>query len=115
MSEWQSAMTADKDKKDNKLSTKPYTLNLVNPKTNARPKFFTAMQTTNGMNPCSMRYKSLSNKQAVVFIEEETSKDKEVEHLKEVIGYITLWGDSITYDDLACSNRADTIVEFGDI
>jgi hypothetical protein len=99
-SEWQSAMTPNKARKDNKLSTKPYTLKLA-AISKERPSFFTAMQTTNGMNPCSMRYKSLNNKQAIVFIEEETSKDKEVEHLIEVIGYITLWGDDITYDDLA--------------
>jgi hypothetical protein len=39
---------------------------------------------------------SLNSKQSTIFIEEETSKDTEVGHIQEIVGYIALWGTKIT-------------------
>lgn len=53
-----------------------------------------------------MRIKELSNKSAKIFIDEETSKDKETKHRKEKVAWLVLWGDEetmtnmITTDDL---------------
>jgi hypothetical protein len=38
---------------------------------------------------------SLNSKQSTIFIEEETSKDTEIDHILEVIGYVAIWGASI--------------------
>jgi hypothetical protein len=65
-----------------------------------KPAFFSAMQTADGLNTAGMRYKSLTGSKTQLFIEEEISKDKEREHTTEVVGYIALWGDSISYSDL---------------
>jgi hypothetical protein len=83
----------------NKVTNKPYKIEFVGGK-DIKPAFFAAMQTADGMNTAGMRYKALNGDQAQVFIEEETSKDKERDHTTEVVGYITLWGDSIDYNDL---------------
>jgi hypothetical protein len=92
-SEWQAKVTP------NKVTNKAYKIDLVGGFKD-KPSFFTAMQTADGMNTAGMRYKSLTGQQAQVFVEEERSKDKEVDHTTEVVGYIALWGDSITYSDL---------------
>jgi len=33
-------------------------------------------------------------------VEEETTLDGETQHPTEIVGYIALWGESKTYDDL---------------
>jgi hypothetical protein len=58
------------------------------------------MQTSDGMNTAGIRYKSLNTKQVNLFVEEEKSKDKEVDHTTEVVGYLALWGGAYKTKDL---------------
>jgi len=92
-SQWQARATP------NKVTNKLYKIDFVHGKP-SKPAFFAAMQTADGMNTAGMRYKTLTGDATQVFIEEETSKDKERDHTTEVVGYIALWGDAIDYSDL---------------
>jgi len=56
----------------------------------AAPYFFAAMQSTDGGDTSSLRYDSLNLGNVLVFVEEETSKDKEVKHTTEKVGYLVL-------------------------
>jgi hypothetical protein len=55
------------------------------------PFFFASMQTTNGPNTAGLRYRGLSTESAMVYVEEETSSDTEVDHIYEEVGYMVLW------------------------
>jgi cytolysin (calcineurin-like family phosphatase) len=71
--------------------------NLVN------PTFFGAIQTFDGVDPCTLRYQNLNPANVQIMIEEETSSDKEVAHLPEEVGFIV-------YDPGECI----TLYEHGD-
>jgi hypothetical protein len=69
------------------------------------------MQTTDGGDTAGIRYKKLNGQSATVYVQEETSRDKEVDHTTEVIGYLAIFGKDIRRTAL----KPNTIVEFGDI
>lgn len=54
------------------------------------PGFFAAMQTFNDSDTATLRYKSLDAEGATIFVEEEQSRDDEVDHATESIGYLVL-------------------------
>jgi len=75
------------------------------------PAFFASMQTTDGGNTAGVRYKKLNGQSVTVYIQEEQSKDKEVDHTNEVVGYLAIFGADIKRTAL----KPNTVVEFGDI
>jgi len=54
---------------------------------NQDPIFLAWMETTDGEDTAGVRYKDLHSGEVKIFIEEETSKDKEISHTTERIGY----------------------------
>ncbi|MEM8963766.1 MAG: zinc-dependent metalloprotease family protein [Acidobacteriota bacterium] len=52
--------------------------------------FLAAMQTMNGADPATLRYKSLSGSSVKVRVHEEKSEDNETGHNNEVVGYIVI-------------------------
>jgi serine protease AprX len=52
---------------------------------------FANIQTVNGPDTCGLRYKTRGAASAEIFVEEETSKDTELDHANESVGYVTLW------------------------
>jgi hypothetical protein len=75
------------------------------------PAFFAAMQTTDGGDTAGLRFKKLNGQSVAVYVQEEQSKNKEVDHTNEVIGYLAIFGADIKRTAL----KANTVVEFGDI
>jgi hypothetical protein len=57
---------------------------------NILPIFVADMQTTQGGDPAGLRYKYLSANSVTVKVEEEKSKDSEIYHAYETVGYIAL-------------------------
>ena len=54
----------------------------------ANPPYFLAdMQTTNGGDPCNLRYRNKANSSVEVKVSEEKSKDTELRHVNESVGY----------------------------
>ena len=51
------------------------------------PFFLAGIQTTNGGNTASLRYRNLSYSGSEVFIEDEQSRDSEQHHIVETVGY----------------------------
>jgi hypothetical protein len=49
------------------------------------------MQSFNGPDTATLRYKSLAPDHAVLFVEEESSGDGERQHTTEKVAYLTLW------------------------
>jgi len=58
---------------------------------NENPYFFAAMQSFNGPDTATLRYKSLAPDHAVIFVEEERSQDQEMGHTTEQWAYLALW------------------------
>jgi len=58
------------------------------------PFFFAAMQTNEGNNTAVLRYQSISNASALIKVEEEQSKDEEVNHNAENVGYLIIGIDT---------------------
>jgi hypothetical protein len=54
------------------------------------PALFAQMQTFNGWNPATTRYRSLSTGGAKVFIQEERSSDDELNHVIEGVGWLAI-------------------------
>lgn len=54
----------------------------------ASPVFLAGMQTEDGRDPAGIRYQSLGATSVSVIIEEEASKDREIGHTTEVLGYV---------------------------
>ncbi|MBK1721584.1 PKD domain-containing protein [Thiocystis violacea] len=51
------------------------------------PVFLADMQTTNGSDPCSLRLKDMTTGSVKMWVQEEQSKDSELGHLSETVGY----------------------------
>ena len=51
------------------------------------------MQTMRGKNTASLRYRDLKTKSVKVYVQEEQSRDKEVNSPDETVGYLTLWSN----------------------
>lgn len=64
-----------------------YEINLQ-PSTSSMPHFFAAMQSTDGGDTSAIRYHYLSTNSAFIFVEEETSRDNEINHTTENVGYM---------------------------
>lgn len=58
------------------------------------PFFFATMQTNEGNNTAVIRYQSISNASALIKVEEEQSKDEEVNHNRENVGYLLIGIDT---------------------
>ena len=56
------------------------------------PYFFANMQSTDGNNTASLRYRELSTSGASIFVEEEQSKDRERWHRTEIVGFAAFLG-----------------------
>ena len=54
------------------------------------PAFFADMQSFNGGDTATVRYRALSSSGATVFLEEEQSADLERAHIEEVVGYLAI-------------------------
>jgi hypothetical protein len=57
---------------------------------NSPPVFLAAIQTFNGIDPAGLRGTTLSTTDARIFVEEEQSRDVEMEHAAEWIGYLAM-------------------------
>lgn len=67
----------------------------------AAPAFFASMQTFDGSDPATVRYRTLDADSASIFIEEEESQDNEVGHTTENVGFFAIEpGDLIGQSDL---------------
>lgn len=58
------------------------------------PFFFATMQTNEGNNTAVIRYQSISSASALIKVEEEQSKDEEVNHNRENVGYLIIGIDT---------------------
>ncbi len=56
------------------------------------PILFAAMQTTDGGDPATLRYRRLDGDGATIFIQEDRSLDRETWHTTEVVGYLAFGG-----------------------
>jgi PKD repeat protein len=88
----------------NAVKHKWYTINF-SPAFGATPIFLCHDDTYNGGNTCGTRFRNLGTSSVEVKIEEEKSKDTEVNHVKEVVSYLA-WGAA--GDILAQSGVAST-------
>lgn len=54
------------------------------------PVFLADMQTTNGNDTANLRWRNKTQSSVEVKVAEEQSKDSEITHIQEVVGYILL-------------------------
>jgi hypothetical protein len=54
----------------------------------APPVFLADMQTTDGGDPANLRWQNKGTKSVSVWVDEEQSKDSEVAHTSEIVGYL---------------------------
>jgi hypothetical protein len=54
------------------------------------PIFLVSMQTSNGLDPADVRWHNKQITGIQIHISEEQSADKEVDHVQEAVGYITI-------------------------
>lgn len=59
------------------------------------PRFIADMQTFNGSDPATIRYRNLGSSGVDVQVEEEQSRDSETNHNRERVGYIAIEGDGV--------------------
>ncbi|WP_224270056.1 hypothetical protein [Haloprofundus salinisoli] len=59
------------------------------------PVFVADVETFNGNNPCTLRYRNLTRTSVEVRVEEERSVDDEQWHKPETVGYVVVEGDDI--------------------
>lgn len=55
-----------------------------------RPVFVADLQSSQGWNPCTLRYRNLTGTSVDVRVEEEQSADEETSHQPEVVGYVVV-------------------------
>ncbi len=67
------------------------------------PVFLAGMQTYDGGDPATLRYRNLSTSGVQVFVEEEQSSDAETNHTTEVVGYFALNVAATCDDGLYCT------------
>lgn len=60
------------------------------------PILLASMQTSNGLDPAGLRYRNLNAQGADIFVEEERSKDREIAHAAETVGFLALTGVSLS-------------------
>lgn len=77
-----------------KIASPGVTMNWANIKFQSKfssmPFFIAGMQSCNGADPAAVRARNLSKTAIAVEIQEEQSKDKEVTHVKENVGYFVI-------------------------
>ncbi|MBN8650487.1 MAG: DUF4832 domain-containing protein [Cytophagales bacterium] len=72
--------------------------------TGTKASVFAHMQTSYGGNTASLRYKSLTNTNFYVMVQEEQSYDFETEHTTEEVGYLVLGGSGVFQGTPAASS-----------
>jgi hypothetical protein len=77
----------------------------------APPVLLTDMQATDGRDTANLRWDSKGNLSARIWVDEEQSRDTEVEHVTEAVGYFTI-GEASDTDGAAPS--APLRVEVGE-
>ncbi len=75
------------------------------------PVFIASMQTTNGGDPTGLRYRDLNTSSVQLKLEEEQSKDTEVWHVNEEVGYF-IYGIEATENASRASKIANTDAPF---
>ena len=80
------AQTFEVDRTPTFVTQANYTINFASEFANV-PAFFADMQTFKGGDTATVRYRFLDETQAVVYVEEERSLDREVRHNAESIGF----------------------------
>lgn len=75
------------------------------------------MQTQNGPDTATLRYRALSGSSVKIHVEEEKSRDGEVTHANENVGYMTLWQGCFARGQAPANEQfaAEGKLEFGDI
>lgn len=58
------------------------------------PVFLASMQTAYGMDAATLRYRDLTGSSVGIMVEEEQSKDNEMQHTTEVVGYLAIESSS---------------------
>ena len=71
------------------MTHNPYQINYSGGSNN--PSFFAAMQTFNGPDTATLRQRGMSATGLKVHVEEEKSRDGEISHTTENVGYMALW------------------------
>lgn len=72
------------------------------------PIFVAQLQTYNGADPCSLRYRNLTADGVEVMIEEETSKDEETDHVGEMVGYMVVEDRRLRVGEMNVRRSSDT-------
>ena len=73
-----------------------------------RPVFLASTQTCNGTDAISLRYRSLNDDGATVFVEEERSADNEVTHGPEDVAFLVMREGLIDGPAAALNVRVET-------
>ena len=76
------------------------------------PMFIAAMQTADGSDTAAVRYQNMSKTNTQIIIEEEQSKDSEIAHTSEVVGYLAIAGKA---DSITTETPADPVVSADDL
>ncbi|WP_028585634.1 Ig-like domain-containing protein [Desulfogranum mediterraneum] len=82
--QFQAGVTPDK------VSHAPYTVQFDQGANNAAPFLFAGMQTSDGPDTSQLKIASFSSTSMDILVEEEQSREPEVQHTKEVAGYLLL-------------------------
>ena len=83
-----------------KVKHKPYTIKFKSEE-NSIPFFFANMQSIEGGDTATLRMKKLSKDKARLFVEEEKSKNAEMAHAKENIGWMALYPNPFSKEEPA--------------
>ncbi len=77
------------------------------------PAFFADMQTRDGGDTATVRYRTLDGDGAQIFLEEETSRDSELIHTTEVVGYLAIeLGDIFAVDPGGKGGKGGNVEDF---
>ncbi|MFH5801515.1 hypothetical protein [Haladaptatus sp. CMAA 1911] len=71
------------------------------------PRFIANLQTYHGFDPSSLRYRNLTSDSVEVMVEEERSKDGEVGHATEAVGYAVFEGNALIVDTISTNVTND--------
>lgn len=99
----------------NRVTHQPYAINF-SPGFTQAPAFFASMQTNDGGDTATIRYRSLDGDTAVIFVEEERSRDLELKHTTEVVGFLAIeLGDILGQSERSPAPAAMTVGNFPDL
>ena len=75
----------------NSVNHNDYTISFARTYTNNVP-FFAAIQSFNGGDTSTLRFRNVTPTEATLFLEEEKSRDAEINHVRENVAYM-VWGE----------------------